>query len=193
MVDAEIVSEVLSGNSGAFRHIMTKYESIVVSIARRHVPPSDVEDNVQETFMRGYRSLPTFKGDDLKPWLSVIAIRTCYDFWRTHYRRDEVQLSPLSKENEAWLETALAGVASRQFHEDKERKEAKAVLQWAMGRLSAGDRMALELVYFEERSVKEVGELLGLSTVNVKVRLLRARRKLRGLLAQPNVGQRCDR
>jgi RNA polymerase sigma-70 factor, ECF subfamily len=193
MDDVEIVNEVLSGNSEAFRHVMTKYKNIVVSIARSHVPPDDVEDNVQEAFLRGYRSLPTFKGADLRPWLSMIAIRTCQDFWRSRYKRNEVQLSPLSEGNEAWLESALAGAAGRWFREDKERKEAKAVLEWAMGRLSAGDRMVLELVYFEDRSVKEAAGLLGLSVVNVKVRLLRARRKLRSLLAQLTAEQRCGR
>jgi RNA polymerase sigma-70 factor, ECF subfamily len=184
MEDAEIVSQVLSGNMEAFRYLMARYESVVMSIVKRHVPWSDVEDNMQEVFLRSYRSLPAFKGDSgLRPWLSMIAVRTCYDFWRTHYKRQEVQVGSLSDRQEEWLEAALAGASSWLFHEEARRKEAREVLEWAMESLSAGDRMALELVYFEDRSVKEAAELLGWSTVNVKVRLFRARKKLHALLA----------
>ena len=63
------------------------------------------------------------------------------------------------------------------------QKEAGEILDLALAKLSAGDRMVLELVYLEGHSVKEAAGLLGWSTTNVKVRLFRSRRKLRGLLA----------
>jgi RNA polymerase sigma-70 factor, ECF subfamily len=183
--DTEIVKEILGGNVNAFRHLMTRYENLVISIVKRHVPQDDVEDNVQEAFLRSYRSLPTFKGDSgFKPWLTMITVRTCYDFWRSRYKRQEVQGGTLSEGGEEWIEAALATVSSRRFYEGNQQKEAREVLGWAMGKLSAGDRMVLELVYFEGQSVKEAGDLLGWSTVNVKVRLFRARKKLHALLVQ---------
>jgi RNA polymerase sigma-70 factor, ECF subfamily len=186
MEDAAIVSEVLSGNAEAFRYIMERYEAYVMAIVRRHVPPADVEDNMQEVFLRSYRSLPTYKGDEgLKPWLSMIAVRTCYDFWRTHSRKHEVQVSALTDSHDEWIDSALAGASRAVFREEVRNREAREVLEWAMGHLSAGDRMVLELVYFEDRPVKEAGKLLGLSTVNVKVRLFRARKRLRALLSMP--------
>jgi DNA-directed RNA polymerase specialized sigma24 family protein len=56
--------------------------------------------------------------------------------------------------------------------------------------LSAADRMVLELVYLEDRPVIEAGELLGLGTVNVKVRLFRAWKRLRTLLSKTVPRQR---
>jgi RNA polymerase sigma-70 factor (ECF subfamily) len=193
MEDATIVSEVLSGNVDAFRSLMKKYEGLVISMVRRHVPANDVEDTMQEVFLRGYRSLPAFKGaSGLKPWLSMIAVRTCYDFWRAHYKRQEVNVGSLSDRQEEWLEAALAGASTHMFQEEVWRKEASEMLEWAMGCLSAGDRMVIELVYFEDRSVKEAAELLGWSMVNVKVRLFRARKKLHVLLAGSASRQRSD-
>jgi len=184
--DITLVREVLSGNAEAFRLIMERYQAFVMTIVRRHVPPGDIEDTMQEVFLRCYRSLPKFEGEgELKHWLSMIAVRTCYDFWRTHYRRQEVQVSALTDRHDEWLETALAGASRSSFQEAVRRKEAEEILEWAMGHLSAGDRMVIELVYFEDRSIKEAGELLGLSTVNVKVRLFRARKRLHALLSKP--------
>jgi RNA polymerase sigma-70 factor (ECF subfamily) len=60
--------------------------------------------------------------------------------------------------------------------------EAREILNWALGKLSAGDRMVLELVYLEGLSVQETAELLGWSKANVKVRSFRARMKLEKLL-----------
>jgi RNA polymerase sigma-70 factor (ECF subfamily) len=189
--DAELVREVLSGNADAFRLIMERYQAFVMTIVRRHVPPGDVEDTMQEAFLRCYKSLPRFASSgELKHWLSIIAVRTCYDFWRVHYQRREIQVSALTDRHDEWLENALANSSRSSFQEAVRRKEADEVLKWAMGHLSAGDRMVLELVYFEDRSIKEAGELLGLSTVNVKVRLFRARKRLHALLSKPVSQQR---
>ena len=190
-VEAEIIAQVLSGGVEAFRHLMEKYRGFVASIVKKHVPPADLEDNMQEVFLRVYRSLATFKGEGgIRPWLSMIAIRTCYDYWRSRYKHREVVVSSLSDRHEEWLEAALAGASSRLFLKETARQEAREVLEWAMGMLSAGDRMVLELVYFEDKSIRDAAELLGWSTVNVKVRLFRARKKLQALLTQASLQQR---
>ncbi len=179
--DAEIVRQVMAGDVNAFEQLMKRYQHVVVAIVKKHVPYDQVEDTMQDVFVRSYRSLPTFKGESFGHWLSVIAVRTCYDFWREHYRSREVTMSSLTEEHEAWLNAALFENASHSFSEAGMQKEAREVLDWALERLSAGDRMALELVYLEGRSVKETAVLLGWSTANVKVRLFRSRKKLHAL------------
>jgi RNA polymerase sigma-70 factor (ECF subfamily) len=67
--------------------------------------------------------------------------------------------------------------------EREPQMEAREILNWALGKLSAGDRMILELVYLEGFSVKEAAELLGWTKANVKVRSFRARMKLEQLLS----------
>jgi len=181
--DAEIVRQVIEGEVNAFEHLLRRYEKVVLNIARRHVPPEQVEDTTQDVFIRAYRALPGFKEKGpFQQWLSRIAVRTCYDFWRRHYRLREVPMSDLGQRHQAWLEEVLSKQADNALSEEDVRKEAGELLDWALSRLSAEDRMVLELVYLEGRSGKETAELLGWSVANVKVRSFRSRKKLEKLL-----------
>ncbi len=181
--DDEIVRQVVAGNVNAFEHLMKRHQHLVLGIVKKHVPFDQVEDIVQDVFVRAYRSLSTFKGDSLAHWLSVIAVRTCYDFWRKHYKSRELPMASLSEEHEAWLNAALFDDANRSFQEAGLQKEAREILDWALNELSAKDRLIIELVYLEGLSVNEAAGQLGWSTANVKVRLFRSRRKLHSLLA----------
>jgi RNA polymerase sigma-70 factor (ECF subfamily) len=183
--DSEIINQVVSGEVNAFEHLLKRYQAHVVRIVKRHIPFDKVEEVAQDVFVRTYQSLPTFKGDDgFKQWLSTITIRTCYDFWRKHYRYREIPLSSLSEKHQLWLEEATANSSSQSFYERDSQKEAREILDWALDRLSPEDRMVLELVYLEGYSIKEAAKLLGWSTVNVKVRSFRARKKLHKLIKE---------
>jgi RNA polymerase sigma-70 factor (ECF subfamily) len=183
--DAEIVNQVVSGDVNAFERLLKRYQAHVVIIVRKHIPFDKVEEVAQDVFVRTYKSLPTFKGDDgFKQWLSTITIRTCYDFWRKHYRYREIPLSSLSEKHQVWLEEATSNSSSQSFYERDSQKEAREILDWALDKLSPEDRMVLELVYLEGYSIKEAANLLGWSTVNVKVRSFRARKKLHKLIKE---------
>jgi RNA polymerase sigma-70 factor, ECF subfamily len=185
----DIVRRIVAGDANAFEQLIERYGKLVISIVKKHVPFDQIDDTLQDVFLRTYRSLPTFKSDDgFKSWLSVIAVRTCYDFWRERYKSRELPMSSLTEEHRAWLESALSDQSSQSFSEKSIQKEAREVLDWALDRLSAADRMVLELVYLEGHSVKEAAALMGWSSANVKVRLFRSRRKLHGLLQ----GQRAE-
>ena len=181
--DAEIVLQVVSGNVDAFEYLLKRYQTHVLRIVKKHTPFDKVEEVVQDVFLRAYKSLPTFKRDDsFKKWLSTIAMRTCYDFWRRHYRSRELPMSSLSEKHQVWLEQAMASRSNQAFHDKGSQKEAREILDWALAKLSAADRMVLELVYLEGYTVQETANLLGLSTANVKVRSFRSRKKLNKLI-----------
>jgi RNA polymerase sigma-70 factor (ECF subfamily) len=93
-------------------------------------------------------------------------------------------MSSFTEEHQVWLEEALSDESSQSYHERGLQKEAREILDWALDRLSAEDRMVLELVYLEGHSVKEAARLLGWSTANVKVRSFRSRKKLYNLLSK---------
>jgi len=181
--DAEIVRQVLDGNVNAFESILTRYKVQVLKIVKKHVPHDAVEETTQEAFVRTYQSLPTFKGTgDFSQWLSSIAVRTCYDYWRKAYRSREVPLSVLAERHPRWVEQVISQRSEESFDELGFQREAREILSWALGKLSAENRMVLELVYLEGLSVQEAAELLGWSKANVKVRSFRARMKLEKLL-----------
>lgn len=181
--DDDVVRQVLDGNVNAFEVLLKRHSEQVLRIVRRHVPHYDVDETAQEAFVRAYTSLPSFEGrGGFSQWLSSIAVRTCYDYWRKAYRSRELAMSTLTEKHREWLEDVLSGESERSSREEETRIEAVETLDWAMGNLSAGDRMVLELVYLEGLSVREAAELLGWTAVNVKVRSFRARRKLETLL-----------
>jgi RNA polymerase sigma-70 factor (ECF subfamily) len=181
--DEEIVRQVLDGNVNAFESVILRHRGLVVTIVKKHVPHDAVEETTQDAFVRAYLSLPTFKGTgDFSQWLSSIAVRTCYDYWRKAYRSREIPLSALTEKHSQWLEQVVSQRPDEALEDIEPKMEAREVLNWALGKLSAGDRMVLELVYLEGRSVQEAAESLGWSKANVKVRSFRAKMKLEKIL-----------
>lgn len=182
--DHEIVRRVRGGDVDAFEPLLIKYKNDVLKIVTKHVPYHDMEEIAHEVFVRAYQSLPNFKSKGgFKQWLSVIAVRTCYDYWRRKYKSREVPMSSLSNKHRDWLEKVISTESSRLADEKAFQQEAREVLDWALGKLSAADRMVLELVYLEGLSGKEVANLLGWSLANVKVRSFRSCKKFRKILA----------
>ena len=185
LTDEAIARQVVQGDVDAFEILLRRYQNYVLKIASKHVPPAQVEDVTQNAFIRAYTSLPTFKHtSSFKSWLSAVAVRTCYDFWRKQYRLKEIPESSLSEEQRQWLQTTLASDSQYLFQHQVDMEHARETLEWALNRLSAEDRMVVELVYLEELSGKEAAKLLGWSVANVKVRAFRARKKLQKLLSE---------
>ena len=182
--DIEIVRQVLDGNVNAFELLLKKYQDHVLKIVKKHIPYEQIEETAHDVFIRAYQSLPTFKNtSNFKHWLSSIAVRTCYDFWRKKYRNRELPISSLTEQQQHWLESSISTQSSQSYYEEERLQKAKEVLDWALSKLSAEDRMVVELIYLEGLSGKEAAELLGWSVANVKVRSFRARKKLQKLLA----------
>jgi RNA polymerase sigma-70 factor (ECF subfamily) len=183
--DNEIVRQVLDGYVNAFESLLIRYKELVLKIVKRHVPYSDVEETTQDVFVRVYKSLSNFKGkSDFKHWLSSITVRTCYDYWRKAYRSQEIPMSSLTEKHQKWLAEAISDQSEQSPYDIGLRHEAKELLNWALGKLSAEDRMVLELMYLEGMSGKEAADLLGWSVANVKVRSFRSRKKLQRLLTR---------
>ena len=177
--DQTAVAKVLGGDVNAFESLFTQYRGHVTAIVRRHVPGDRVAENVQDTFVRAFQSLGGWQADaPFGRWLATIAVRTCYDFWRRQYRKKEIPLSRLPEAHREWLENSLTGQSRDDWEALGRQREAREILDWALNRLGPQDRMVLELVHLEGMAVKEAAEMLGWSTVNVKVRAHRARKKI---------------
>lgn len=188
--DSEIVARVLQGGVNAFETLLHRYKDLVLRIVRRHVPVRDAEEVTQDVFVRAYESLPSFKGQGrFRSWISSIAVRTCYDYWRRAYRCREVPMTLLSDNHREWLEEAITEESDTILHGGDAQREAGELLDWALARMSPEDRMVLELVYLEGLSMREVSDLLGWSMANVKVRAFRSRKKMERLLTGVTAGE----
>ena len=129
--DDALVQMTLKGRDDAFESLVKRYQEYVFSLVGRHVPPEEVEDLAQETFIRAYKSLPGYegRGKGFKSWLASIAVRACRDHWRGVYRRRETPVSGLSLENEKWLDWALSEASMRQLEERGAVAQARELLE----------------------------------------------------------------
>src|SRR6201994_313139 len=95
--DADLIAAVLAGDSASFEPLVVKYQPRVFATARRYARrESEVEDIVQEVFLKAFQKLRSFRGDaPFEHWLMRLAVRTCYDFLRAHQRNRESAFSEL--------------------------------------------------------------------------------------------------
>lgn len=182
-LDEEIIRRVLAGEVDLFVELINRYQQHVGRIVAGHVRRDMVEEVAHDSFVRAYTSLSTYSfRTPFSHWLSTIALRACYDAWRNASARKEVPLSGLGDEQQQWADRLLAAESHERFEDLARQQETRELLHSALNQLSPENRMVLTLVHLEGHSVREAAELLGWSTVNVKVRAHRARQQLRKIL-----------
>ncbi len=167
----------------AVRRWIYGHRDYIEGVLRRYSDNQRVaRDLVQETFFQALRSLPDFRGDSkLTTWLHSIAKNVALARYREDQRHSLLEEETL----EHVRMTSTAGEPSSPYLdpvEDTERGEKNNFLYEAMGELSESYREVIRLRDLEEKSTKEVAEELGLTRVNVRVRLHRARGALQEVL-----------
>jgi RNA polymerase sigma-70 factor (ECF subfamily) len=181
--DEEVIRRVLAGEVDLFVELITRYQQHVSRIVAGHVRHDMVEEVAHDAFVRAYTSLRTFSFRvPFAHWLARIALRSCYDAWRTAAARKEVPLGGLGNEHQQVADRLLAAESSERFEDLVRQRETAELLHAALAQLSPENRMVVTLVHLEGHSVREAAELLGWSAVNVKVRAHRARQQLRKIL-----------
>jgi RNA polymerase sigma-70 factor (ECF subfamily) len=180
--EAELIAAVLKGDPASFEPLVTRYSPRLFAMARRYARrESEVEDIVQEVWLKAFEKLHTFRGDaPFEHWLARLAVRTCYDFLRVHQRNRETTFSELSDPEEDWLES----VAKEPDSVPEESDAARQLVQRILDQLSPPARLVITLLEIEERSVKEIAALTGWSVPLVKVRAFRARAEMKRLLGK---------
>ena len=168
--DADLVVKARGGNAFAFEEIVRRHQRRVYAVAMRVVRRHDVADDVtQEAFLRAYQAIDRFDtGRPFGPWICRIAANLAVNHVRSpRAREDEL---PEDLHEEASGQAPIDGLLER---------EAKEVLEQAMGHLPAEQRAVFVLRTAEELSYKEIAEALDISIGTVMSRLSRAREKLR--------------
>jgi RNA polymerase sigma-70 factor (ECF subfamily) len=174
----ELVKHWLAGERAAFARIVELFQARVTRLVWRLLGwregGQEVDDVVQEVFVAVLAKAGGFRGQSsLWTWLRAIAVNTC----RGHRRK---QLVRWRYWRELWSRQEGSGEAA---DERMDRDESSAAVRRAVAKLGAKEREVVVLYYLEECSVREIVEILGVQTGAVEVRLHRARRKLRELLA----------
>lgn len=180
--DAELIAEVLKGDAASFEPLVQKYSPRLFATARRYARrESEVEDIVQEVWLKAYHKLASFRGDaPFEHWLMRLAVRTCYDFLRGHQRNREASFTDLTEPESDWLERFVTAPETATDQSEAARQLVSRVLE----QLSPPARLVITLLEIEDRSVKEIAEITGWSVPLVKVRAFRARAEMRKVLAR---------
>jgi RNA polymerase sigma-70 factor, ECF subfamily len=172
--DSEIISLVLKGDHNAYALLVERYKSYVFTLTFRFTKNrEDAEEVSQDIFVKAYRSLADFKGTaKFSTWLYTIVNTTCITFLR------KKRLDVKSLDDERTFE--LADSQDSGFRANQvEQKSRLNMVNRAIAMLSPDDAGIITLFYKNEQSLEEIGRILGVEVNTAKVRLHRARTRLK--------------
>ncbi len=172
--DNEIISQVLNGDHQAYALLVNRYQNYVFTLTLRIVKSrEDAEEVAQDIFVKAYKYLADFKGaSKFTTWLYTIVNNTCISFLR------KKKLDIHSLDNEKVFEAADSqdsGMRSNLV----EQKSKLAMVNSAISLLSSDDAQIITLYYKAEQSLEETAQILGIEVNAAKVRLHRARTRLK--------------
>lgn len=171
----EVIKTVLSGNTRAFETLVNTYSKTVYNLALRMTgSPEDAADMTQETFIKAFKSLNTFRGDSkFSVWLYRIASNVCLDFLRSKSKKQEVSLTAEEEDEELDIPD-LSSLPEEKLM----RSLTKDAVRRGLEALPEEYRSILILREINGLSYGEIGEVLSLEEGTVKSRIFRARKKL---------------
>lgn len=170
----EVISLVLQGDQQAYSELVERYREYVFTLAVRFCKNrEDAEEVAQDIFIKVYRSLADFKGTSkFSTWLYTITYNTSITFLR---KRKMDTRSIDDEQTFVQLENQESSFSANQM----EQKSRVNRVNEAIGQLSADDAQIITLFYKGEQSLEEIGVIMGMEANTIKVRLHRARHKLK--------------
>jgi RNA polymerase sigma-70 factor (ECF subfamily) len=185
--DTILARRAAQGDMDAFRILVERYQRPMAALVSRMTPNADdVDDVVQELFLRAWKGLPNFRGDaQFSTWLYRIAVNTAIK--HRSRRRNEVHLSLSADDISGGVDalpapedgTPSSGGDPFRVAERREREEA---VREAVASLPDKQRVVVALHYFEGHSCEEISKMVGCSLGTVWSRLHYACKRLKGAL-----------
>jgi|WetSurMetagenome_2_1015567.scaffolds.fasta_scaffold156697_1 RNA polymerase sigma-70 factor, ECF subfamily len=171
----ECIKRILNGETVLFSSFLHRYSRPIHSMIARIVPcREDAEELTQDTFVKAFKKLDTYKGDcSFSTWLYRIAYNTAV----SATRKKRLSFPALD-------ENIINNVPDDAVDAllNKEDEEVMQKLEHALELLNMEDRALITLYYTEEKSINEIASVLQLSSDNVKVKLYRVRKKIYALI-----------
>ena len=179
--DLEVIRLVLQGNTSSYAVLVERYQHYVFTLVLRYIPSrEEAEEAAQEVFIKAYKSLADYRGDSkFSTWLYTIVHTTCLSF----LRKRKAPVVSIESTMAAHAITTPAGEGS-----SSERRSQKQLIHDLVQRLPETDAQIITLFYQHEQTLEEIGHILGMTPNNVKVRLFRARGKLKDILLKNYAG-----
>jgi RNA polymerase sigma-70 factor, ECF subfamily len=169
--DADLVLQCQKGSAAAFEELVRQHQRMIHSLTFRMTGSvADAEDLAQETFLRAYAQIGTFRGSaKFSTWLYRIAVNTCLNWHASEARRFHLQ-ADCAEEMRAQDLNGENAPAENQSSQQ---------VQAALVKLPAKQRAAIVLTVYDGLNHAEAAQVLGCSETTVSWRVFAARRKLK--------------
>lgn len=173
MTDKELALEVVQhGSHKAFAEIVHRYSGMIFSKALGVMHSEEGAAEVtQQTFVRAFERLDSWRGTELAPWLTAIATHTALKLLDKERRRRTVSVDDLS------VSSVLSESSEPPYSEDREARLQQ--MEAAIAQLSEQDQQLLHFHYYDQLRTADIARQTGLSQSNVLVRLHRIRERLK--------------
>ena len=172
-----LVDRALGGDDNAARELIRQLYPLVAKIVRGYRPRRTAEEDLaQMIFVKVFQNLAQYSGKvPISHWVSRIAVNTCRNQLMAEKARPELRHADLSEEQAAMLEN----LASDDALSPDRKLAARDLVEKLLAMLKPVERLVIDMLYLQERSVAEVQKLTGWTAATIKVRAFRARQKLR--------------
>lgn len=179
LADTDLIADVLTGNQQAYAELIRRHQRFVFTLALRFAKNrEDAEEIAQDCFVKAYRSLHNFRQTaKFSTWLYSIVYTTAMTFLRKK-RLDTVSIDDAETDNYPSLQNHVSAYNADQV----EQKSKTFYLNKAIEQLLPDDAAIITLFYKGEQSLEEIGAALGMETNTIKVKLFRARQRLKDKL-----------
>src|SRR3989454_4293936 len=180
---AELVQAALQHDDEAGRELVRRLYPLVAKMVRSHRPRrTSEEDLCQMIFIKIFQKLSQFSGKvPLEHWVSRIAVNTCLSQIESEKVRPELRYADLSEEEQAVVENLAS--SSEELAPDQ-RFASRQLVEHLLAALKPVERLAIDLLYLQGRSVEEIRKITGWSAALIKVRAFRARQKMKQQFAK---------
>jgi RNA polymerase sigma-70 factor (ECF subfamily) len=178
-----LVKAALQHDDEAARTLVQQLYPLVAKVVRAHRPRRTAEEDLcQMIFIKVFQKLSQFSGKvPLEHWVSRIAVNTCLNQIASEKVRPELRHADLSEEERAVVENLAS--SSHELSPDR-RFASRQLVEHLLAALKPVERLAIDLLYLQGRSVEEIRKITGWSTALIKVRAFRARQKMKNQLAK---------
>ena len=178
-----LVEAALQHDDEAARTLVQQLYPLVAKVVRAHRPRRTAEEDLcQMIFIKVFQKLSQFSGKvPLEHWVSRIAVNTCLNQIQSEKVRPELRHADLSEEEQAVVENLAA--SSKELGPDQ-RFASRQLVEHLLTALKPVERLAIDLLYLQGRSVEEIRKITGWSAAVIKVRAYRARQKMKSQLAK---------
>ncbi|MBZ5497542.1 MAG: RNA polymerase sigma factor [Acidobacteriia bacterium] len=185
--DRELIRRCQQGDESAFESLVLKYQRELFHMVSWHVGSAiEAEDIVQEILCKVYFSLRKFDNDrPFYPWLRRVAINQCYDELRRVRRRKILKFTELNDQDARLIERLMASPQAEQAAPSPaDGEEVRSLMQKVLDRLPERQRLAIVLRDFKQVPYEEMADIMKCSKQAVRLKVFRARARLRTLLTK---------